>query len=325
MNNPLLICLTPVRNEAWILEVFLKATSLWADYIIIADQMSTDGSREIALNNPKVILIDNNNQNYNEADRQKLLITKAREIDGEKILFALDADEIFTANFRVTNDWEKIINSQKGDVFWFKWAQVRPDKKHYFVSKNFFPWVFHDDGIEPHGNYARNMHSMRIPYPIEEKQMYYVEEFKVLHFQPFFPKRNESKQRFYMFVDYNLNGRSIIDLSRLYFERRNIEKNFELNEDMIYTLEKNGFNLFDLINTSNRRFWFDKYIVDSINKDGTDKFRNVNIWDKSFMNEYKIKDPRNTLNKLLHYYLRKTQNYSSVFLLIDKLLKKIGF
>ena len=42
-NKPLLIDLTPVFNEAWVLPAFLKATSLWADYIIIADQMSTDG------------------------------------------------------------------------------------------------------------------------------------------------------------------------------------------------------------------------------------------------------------------------------------------
>ena len=78
MKKPFLICLTPVKNEAWILHAFLKATSLWADYIIIADQMSTDGSREIALSYPKVILIDNDNQEFNEVERQKMLIDKAR-------------------------------------------------------------------------------------------------------------------------------------------------------------------------------------------------------------------------------------------------------
>ena len=52
---------------------------------------------------PKVILIDNDNPDFNEADRQKLLIDRARQIDGDKILFGLDADEIFTANFRITS------------------------------------------------------------------------------------------------------------------------------------------------------------------------------------------------------------------------------
>ena len=104
MIKPLLICMTPIRNEAWVLHAFLKATSIWADYIIIADQLSTDGSREIALSYPKVILIDNNHPDYNEADRQKMLIDRARQIEGDKILFGLDADEIFAANFQETND-----------------------------------------------------------------------------------------------------------------------------------------------------------------------------------------------------------------------------
>ena len=47
-STPLMIVMTPVRNEAWVLPAFLESTSRWADYIIIADQMSTDGSREIA-------------------------------------------------------------------------------------------------------------------------------------------------------------------------------------------------------------------------------------------------------------------------------------
>ncbi len=46
-DKPVLICLTPIRNEAWILERFLQCASLWADYIIIGDQNSDDGSREI--------------------------------------------------------------------------------------------------------------------------------------------------------------------------------------------------------------------------------------------------------------------------------------
>lgn len=46
--KPIVCCLTPVKNEACILERFLYAASLWADHIIVADQMSTDESREIA-------------------------------------------------------------------------------------------------------------------------------------------------------------------------------------------------------------------------------------------------------------------------------------
>ena len=57
--TPKIICLTPVLNEAWILDRFIRCASLWADHIIIADQGSTDGSREIAQRYDKVIFIDN--------------------------------------------------------------------------------------------------------------------------------------------------------------------------------------------------------------------------------------------------------------------------
>ncbi|GAG56902.1 unnamed protein product, partial [marine sediment metagenome] len=48
MKRPKIICLTPVKNEAWILDNFIKCASLWADHIIIADQDSTDDARKIA-------------------------------------------------------------------------------------------------------------------------------------------------------------------------------------------------------------------------------------------------------------------------------------
>ena len=47
-NRPTMIVITPVRNEAWVLDAFLTCTSSWADYIILADQHSDDGTREIA-------------------------------------------------------------------------------------------------------------------------------------------------------------------------------------------------------------------------------------------------------------------------------------
>ncbi len=324
--RPLLICMTPVRNEAWVLHAFLKATSLWADYIIIADQMSIDGSREIALSYPKVILIDNNNPDFNESERQKLLIDKAREIKGDKILFGLDADEIFTANFLETADWSKIINSKPGSVFWFKWLQVLEDKIHGFETQNYYPWVFHDDNVEPHSNYVANIHSMRIPYPIEEKQMFYIDDFKVLHFQHFHPQRNESKQRFYMFVDYSLNKRNPIKLSRTYLKKPIKEKVYELSVGLFYNIPKHGFDIFENIKRQNMNFWFDKYIVDHLLDVGVDSYRKIQIWDKSFVAEYNLSDPRNLFVKVLHFYLKSTKNISSNFMVrvVDKVLIKIG-
>ena len=102
MNEPLLVVLTPVRNEAWILHAFLKATSLWADYIIIADQMSTDGSRDIYSQYEKVIVVDNPREEMHQARTRQLLFKAAQKIEGDKILFALDADEFLSGDFMNT-------------------------------------------------------------------------------------------------------------------------------------------------------------------------------------------------------------------------------
>ena len=326
-NVPILIVMTPVRNEAWVLHAFLKATSLWADYIIIADQQSTDGSREIALSYPKVTLIDNNNPDFNEAERQKLLIDKAREIEGDKILFGLDADEIFSANFQETEDWNKILTSKPGDVFWFKWAEIRPDKKTYWESeKIYYPWVFHDDGIEPHGNYVRNMHSMRIPYPIEEKQMYYVNDFRVLHLAYLSTTRVEAKRRFYKFVDWEMNKRSIITLSRSYCQTKKTEKVYELHSFFLYSKEINGFDIFELIDTRSTMHWFDNYIVDRLPLHKFEEIFKVDLWDKDFLKEYNLDDKRTIFYRVIHYYLDKTQYFQKNILvsIIDKILRKIG-
>lgn len=318
--------MTPVRNEAWVLRAFLETTSLWADYIIIADQMSSDGSREIALSYPKVILINNDNLEFNEAERQSLLINRAREIEGDKILFGLDADEILSANFQQTNDWQKILMSKPGEVFWFKWAEICPNQKEYWESKGtYYPWMFHDDGIEPHGNYVRNMHSMRIPYPIDENQMHYVDDFRVLHLAYLNTKRVDSKRRFYKFVDFELNHRSCISLSRSYAQTKKKDEILPFSENWKYKNEIHGFDFLLLVDKNETRFWFDYYMLDRIQKNNISKYKTLDIWQKSFLLEYQIQDPRSLWVKLIHYYLKLTQVCSTNKFVkgVDKILKSI--
>ena len=317
--------MTPVRNEAWVLNAFLKATSLWADYIIIADQMSTDGSREIALSYEKVILINNDNPEFNEAERQKMLIDKAREIEGDKILFGLDADEIFAANFKDTDDWQAILNSKPGDVFWFKWAEICPNQKEYYDS-TYYPWMFHDDGLEPHGNYVRNMHSMRIPYPIEEKQMYYVDDFRVLHMSRLNKLRCNSKARFYTFVDWENNKRSVVRLSRMYRGDSSVnKKRFQLYSFMVYKKTEYAFDLFDEVDTTSSKFYFDEYIVDRLSRYNTKKFSQLDIWDYELFRDYNLTDHRSFSVKVFHFYLRCTKNIagSIIIRVVDKVLRFI--
>ena len=338
-SKPIHIVMTPTRNEAWVIRAFLECNGLWADYIIIADQMSTDGTREIveAYTQPlpkgkgeahycEVIMIDNTNPEFNEAERQSMLISKAREVAAgrDTLLWGLDADEILPANWKETEDGKHIMNSVKGDVFWFKWAQLAPDKKHYGDSV-YYPWLFHDDGVEPHGNYVRNMHSMRIPYPIEEKQMYHVNDFRVLHCGLLDPMRIASKNRFYQFVDWEMNKRSPIVLSRVYAAHR-IEN--QIVDDK-YALEPETiafpFDFWSLIELGAEHTWFDDYVYERLSKYPIEKVRRLDIWDDEFLKYYAIEDKRRWLDKMVHGYLHQTGKMKRGLLIraIDKVLNKI--
>lgn len=333
-NSPIHIVMTPVRNEAWILNAFLETTSRWADHIIIADQMSSDGSREIALSYPKVILIDNKNPDFNEAERQKMLIDKAREISKKNsydnvFLWGLDADEILSANYNKTSDWQKILKSEQGSVFFFQWAEICPDKRNaWMANQAWYPWLFHDDGKEPHGNYVRDMHSMRIPYPIEEKRIFYVHDFRVLHLNYVNTNRVKSKMRFYSFVDWEMNRRSVISLYRSYAAslNRSHKTAQPIPAKYLYsTASGSNIDLLREIDCSGSAIWMDKYISDRINNYDLSHLSHLCIWDQNFLQYLKLKDPRNILIKMLHLYLQSTMKYKSSLLIrgVDKILKEI--
>lgn len=345
MSKPIHIVMTPTRNEAWVIRAFLECNGLWADYIIIADQMSTDGTRDIILEYQKkwkntnltpqtvhnthqcqLIMIDNTNTEFNEAERQSMLVAKAREVAAgrDTLLWGLDADEILPANWQETEDGKKILNSVKGDVFFFKWAQLAPDKKHYGDSV-FFPWLFHDDGVEPHGNYVRNMHSMRIPYPKAEKQIYEVNDFRVLHCGLLDPMRIAAKNRFYQFVDWEMNHRSPISLSRNYaahrIENQIVDEQFELEPEAIAF----SFDFWSLIELGAEHTWFDDYVHERMAKYSIALIRKLDIWDEELLLYYQIMDKRRWIDKQIHGYLHESEQLKHMIFVrvIDKVLKKI--
>jgi hypothetical protein len=253
-----------------------------------------------------------------------MLVDKAREVAAGRdcLLWALDADEILAANAFQTVDWGKIMNSNPGDVFLFKWAEINPNKSTYGES-TYYPWLFHDDRKEPHGNYVTNMHSMRIPYPIEEKQMYYVNDFKVLHLAYMNSFRTRAKLRFYQFVDWEINKRSIIQLSRSYSYAEKALDDFPLKDEMI---QYDGFDLFKLIDNNKEKFWFDEYIIINFKRHSKKDLAKLDIWSDEFLKQYGEKDPRNRIIKLVHKYLHVTNTYNQALLIriIDKVLKKLG-
>jgi len=328
------ICLTPVKNEAWILDRFLKCTSLWADHIIIADQYSEDNSRAIAQNYPKVILVDNPSTAYDEQARQKLLLKTAREIRGPRLLVTLDADEILTSNFFENSEWKTVLNAPKGTVIRFHWINIRPDFKTYWSPEGALPMGFVDDGSDHKGGL---IHSPRIPLP-DGSNTIVLKDIKCLHYQYTNWERMKSKQRWYQVWERINNAhRSSIEIYRQYHHMDAIRTEHikPLINDWLSGYIEKGIDMTGV--SSNDLFWYDREVLKSFDHHGTDKFRREAIWDVNWkhvanrlgktMNASQYKDPRSTIQRYVHRWLKKTQGSSGKLSvrIIQRALRQLGW
>ncbi|MBI3901599.1 MAG: glycosyltransferase family 2 protein [Nitrosomonadales bacterium] len=308
--KPKIICLTPVKNESWILEKFLAAASLWADHIIIADQLSNDGSREIARKFPKVILIENTSVEFNEPERQKLLIEAARKIAGPRLLITLDADEFLSANFHNSEAWKSILQVPPGTVVRFKWANLRPGLAQYWSPGNYILLGFMDDGSDHSG---KAIHSTRIPMPTNPNFID-LDEIMILHYQYTDWDRMDSKHRWYQCWETLHNPeRTAFDIYRQYHHMYAV-KDSELLEVkgawFDYYLTEN----IDIKNIKKEEaYWWDREVLKYFHRYGTRRFRKLDIWNVDWQrlaDHFRmdgigtINDPRSTLDKLIQTWLK---------------------
>jgi len=311
-----IICLTPVKNEAWILERFLKCASLWADYIIIADQNSNDGSREIAKNFEKVILLDNPMQECDEDKRQKILLEAARKIAEPRLLIALDADEILTSNFSTSKEWQSVLKAKQGTIIRFDCVQLKPDMQHYWLVPD-APLGFMDDGSDHIGS---DIHSVRIPLP-DKSPSIKLREIKVMHYQFTDWQRMESKHRWYQCWERLKHpSRRPIKIYRQYHHM------YAVSDDSISNILPewiNGYEKREIDMTSivcENIYWWDKEVLNFLKTWDSSKFRKEAIWDIDWADlarklncnnhGYEFSDPRSRIDKYIHLWLKKTQPYS---------------
>ncbi len=216
-----IICLTPIKNEEWILDNFLKAASLWADHIIVLDQHSTDLSLEIVKKYNKAILLENDDE-YNEVSRQKRLLVEARKIDNKAILIALDADEFLSGNFAEDPDWGRVKNMGEGIVLQFPWDNLYKNSGKYWNASTGKPFGFADDGISEHGGSI--IHNDRLPAGKNFKT-FLLKNVHVMHFMYTDWARMDSKHRWYQAWERINRPRSSLSIYREYHHMFAIKKN----------------------------------------------------------------------------------------------------
>lgn len=322
--KPVIICITPIKNEAWILDLFLQSTSLWADYIILSDQGSTDNSVEIARKYEKVTIIDNSSiKDFDEFHLRKPLIDAARKIEGKRIIISLDADEILTPDLGFS-EWNKLKKLEEGTYITFPFYNIYPGfKKCWFHDKKSFGYV--DNGKEFKTGL---IHTHRLFGDYHQGENVYHTSLKVLHYQFVDWKRMESKHRWYQcFEVINYPDKSKLDIYRTYHH--------------MYSVDKNKFILFDErwitdyktlgVDLSNYRvegiYWWDIKVVEYFVQYGELIFSKIDIWTINWNRiqsrwglkmQIVVRDPRSILERLINIYLRKTQRFQYL-----KLVKKI--
>ena len=330
MDRPTIIAVTPVRNEAWVLNAYLACTSSWADYIILADQHSTDGSREIASRYPKVILIDNPAEEMNQAEARRLLFSEVDKIAGDKIVFAIDADEFLSPNFAETLSWKAILGSKPNSIFCLKWLNMYGDMNHALSNNDnrYLDWVCHlDSNISLADEYFKReqnaVHECRIPCLNESDCKYYmVDDISFVHLARLNLERTKNKEDFYQVstIDKRSQSFSAISLYRMYHHHYSIV----VLAESVKLLSVDGEDHSDKVRLDDVGLYYIDEIVSIVQRQSWIPFGKVDIWNNPYLVQKGIIHTPSRCTKVLFNYLKWTTTMTDTFFVkfVDKILKK---
>ncbi len=331
-SRPTIVVVTPVRNEAWVLDAFLTCTSSWADHIILADQYSNDGSREIASKYEKVTLIDNPTREWYENICRARLLEEAAKIPGDKIIIGLDADEFFSEGFETTDSWRRIINSKGNEIFCLKWLNLYDDFSSAEYTDAYFDWVAHyEESIDVVSEYQirekHTIHCARIPCLESGRCRYvFVDDFWVVHLAKINHGRIRQKFDFYQvtWLDKNKEKANPIRMYRSY-NKYYPDNLVHLDHPVKICCKGGTEDCSHLVKISD----YGKHYVDEMlqvfQREGTEKFLKLAIWDNPYLIQAGVAPSIPLKYRLLHYYLRKSQSKSGSWIVVflDKVLKRI--
>ncbi|MBC8492255.1 MAG: glycosyltransferase family 2 protein [Chloroflexi bacterium] len=318
-----IIAVMPVRNEDWILERNLQTLSHFCDVIIVADQNSTDNTRQICKRYPKVLLIRNPCEQFDQSKARQLLLDTVREFDGYNIILAVDADEIVSGNVLDNPAWDNALDSLEPGVssllqwiiLWKHPFRIRDDTSVWSNSWKHF--ICRDDRKTNFSEQA--IHEPRIPRPFTDRARRF-EEVKVLHYQFVTWQRMLSKQRYYRVLERMMSPTKSPDaINQTYVITRD-ERGMVLKqvpEEWVKPWQDLGVDLEHF--AEEELFWYDIEILRFFGQHSTQDFADLDIWDVDWeckrqlalaqgydnLPEQPIRDPRNLEQRLYHAYLHR--------------------
>jgi hypothetical protein len=327
MSNTNIICITPIKNESWILRNFLECAKRWADIVIIGDNRSGDDSVSIArsFGCPVIDL----GPAYDEANRRRLLIEEARKIPGRRLIVSIDADEMLSANWATSAEWPQMLTAPAGTRFHFDWVELLPGLDRCTIATQ--PAAFIDDGSPYNGV---TIHSPRIPQT--KVKAVKLEEIKLLHYINIEPERMLSRHRWYKCLE-------LIEHKKRAWETcvRYQDVALKTYDTPIVAVKDEwlqGYEWLDQFRTveprADRSYWWDSEVLNFFDRYGIEKFRKLNIWDVDWnakatylgRNSGSYRDPRRLDDKLMHNFITRYREELKLkrrlpFKIVDKLAK----
>lgn len=313
-SRPTIICVTPIRNERWILATFLRAASVWADHIILADQGSEDGSRELAASFPKVRVIANPSLVFNEAERRDLLMAEARKFPEPRLIFGLDADELLSADLFDSPEWETVLNAPPGTAVHLQWVNLFSAFSRCHVYEPPKPFAYMDDGRAIESVY---IHSPRIPENSRVPALY-LSRGKVLHYQYLDWQRMKAKHRWYQCLErIKYPGKSAVAIYRMY---HHMDISWARQDPVLPAwfsgYEKQGIDVTSLLVEPHPIF--ERDTLKFMEEHGAAAFRRLAIWDVNWpeiaayfglADPGRFRDPRSALERRFHRWLEQSNDH----------------
>jgi glycosyltransferase involved in cell wall biosynthesis len=271
-----IVVVTPVRNEASILDRFLSVTSQFADVIIVADQGSTDGSRSIYPRYPKVVVIENPCVGFNEDERQVLLLAEARKrVPGRRLILALDADELLAADAVSKRGWQTALDAPAGTVVCFEKLDVLSPPDQCIRYPRTWAHGYVDDGAE---HAPEPIHSTRVPTPVGAPHLN-LWDVKILHFALRQPDVRLAKMRLYSVIEATKRTARLHNRRRAYAADRNFVAENTVSPvcpEWIAGWERIGIDMQSTV--SERYYWQDFEVLRYFARYGTRKYWFDDIW-----------------------------------------------